>query len=136
MSRKIARWLRIVLCVAMAVPFAHLPTGTTYNLLTITPAHADDDDDDGDDDGGSSGMRGGSGRSDNGGARATKRLRLPDFGFSLRSLSRDRPAGVRRANRPATAPLRVPDEVIALGLDEASIQGLWLTASLSPIAGR
>lgn len=135
MPRKIARWLRMVLCLAMAVPFAHVPSGTPSNLLAVASAHADDDDDgDDDDDDGSDGMRGDSGRGDDSGTSGLRRLRLPDFGFSPRSPRRDPPAGTRRANRPAVIPLRVSGEVIALGLDETSIQGLL--ADGFAVAGR
>lgn len=126
LSARYARRLAMLFCVVFAA--VALPPVSHYGGLLpgISVAHADDDDDDGggdDDDGGGGdddddgGSRGGSDGGSYGDDDRRGDIRRV-FRWPWRE-SRRAPAP-----RPARIPDRAPDEIVALGLDEASITSL------------
>jgi subtilisin family serine protease len=114
-----ARLLAMLLCLAWMAEIALPPLQTDTSFLGLSTAHADDDDDDGggdDDDGGSPG--GGDWQGGNYGG--------DDLRGDVRRLFRWPWQETRRspARRQIRVPERAPNEIVAIGLDEASISNL------------
>lgn len=117
--------LRLLAATMLAGASVVLPLPLNDAAFTIPVAIADDDDggDDGDDDGGGNSSGGNSARGGRGGNPEYHRGgdALRDLRSLFRWPSRERRAPARR---PAVVPERAPNELVAVGLEEAIIAGL------------
>ncbi|MCV3736956.1 S8 family serine peptidase [Rhizobium sp. TRM96647] len=112
--------LSLVLCLGLAVVVATPPLQET-GLVAGTSVAMADDDDGGDDDGGSRGSGGYGSRS--GGDRDMIRRVNPSFRWPWQRAKRE-PARRAPVRRQAELPSRAPNEIVAIGLDDASISSL------------
>lgn len=115
--------LSLVLCLGLAGVVATPPLQEAGFVAGTSVAMADDDDDGGDDDGGSRGSGSYGRRGGGDGDRDLIRRANPSFRWPWQRAKRE-PARRAPVRRQVEIPSRAPNEIVAIGLDEASITSL------------